>query len=43
VPVLRELIALPDTPLDAPARQHILVQLSRAAERFAVVLPGDAD
>ena len=39
VPVLRELIALPDTPLDAPARQHILAQLDRAADRFAAVLP----
>ena len=39
VPVLQELIALPDTPLDAPARQHILAQLDRAADRFAAVLP----
>ncbi len=39
VPVLRELIALPDTPLDAPARQHILAQLERAADRFAAILP----
>jgi hypothetical protein len=39
VPVLRELIALPDTPLDADARQHILAQLDRAADRFAAVLP----
>jgi hypothetical protein len=37
VPLLRELIARPDTPLDAPARQHILSQLDRAAERFAAV------
>jgi hypothetical protein len=46
VPVLRELITLPDTPLDASARQHILAQLGRAADRFAAVLspggtPGD--
>jgi hypothetical protein len=41
VPVLRELIELPDTPLDAAARQHILSQLDRAAERFAAVLPAD--
>src|SRR2546423_7779128 len=34
VPVLRELIALPDTPLDARVREHILAQLDRAAERF---------
>jgi len=38
VPVLRELIALPDTPLDARVREHILAQLDRAAERFAAVL-----
>ncbi len=39
VPVLRELIALPDTPLDPQARQRILDQLDRAAERFAAILP----
>jgi hypothetical protein len=39
VPILQELIALPDTPLDAAARQHILSQLDRAADRFAAVLP----
>jgi hypothetical protein len=39
VPVLQELIALPDTPLDAPARQRILAQLGQAADRFAVILP----
>ncbi len=45
VPVLKQLIAEPDTPLDAPARQHILAQLDRAADRFAAVLPpgGTAD
>jgi hypothetical protein len=43
VPVLQELIALPDTPLDAAARQHILSQLDRAADRFAAVLPSDDD
>src|SRR6185312_4118539 len=32
VPVLQELIALPDTPLDAPARQRILTQLGQAAD-----------
>jgi hypothetical protein len=37
VPVLRELIARPDTPLDVPARQHILAQLDRAADRFAAI------
>jgi len=40
VPVLRDLIARPDTPLDAPAKQHILAQLDRAAGRFAA-LQGD--
>jgi HD domain-containing protein len=43
VPVLQELIALPDTPLDAPARQHILAQLDRAADRCAAVLPAGDD
>ena len=38
VPILRELIELPDTPLSTPARQHILSQLDRAAGRFAAVL-----
>jgi HD domain len=38
VPVLRELIARPDTPLDARTREHILAQLDRAAGRFAAVL-----
>jgi HD domain len=41
VPVLRDLIARPDTPLDAPAKEHILAQLDRAADRFAA-LRGDA-
>src|SRR5215472_13971641 len=39
VPVLQELIALPDTPLDAPARQRILTQLGQATDRFAAILP----
>ena len=39
VPVLQELIALPDTPLDATARQRILTQLGQAADRFAAILP----
>jgi HD domain-containing protein len=42
VPVLQELIALPDTPLEGPVRQHILTQLSRAADRFAALLPRTA-
>jgi hypothetical protein len=39
VPVLRELIERPDTPLDPAAKEHILAQLDRAAERFAALLP----
>jgi hypothetical protein len=39
VPVLQELIALPDTPLGTPARQRILTQLDQAADRFAAILP----
>src|SRR5437867_2505690 len=39
VPVLQELIELPDTPLDAPVRQRILTQLGQAADRFAAILP----
>jgi hypothetical protein len=40
VPVLRDLIARPDTPLDAAAKEHILAQIDRAAHRFAA-LRGD--
>jgi hypothetical protein len=40
VPVLRDYIARPDTPLDAAAKEHILAQLDRAADRFAA-LQGD--
>jgi predicted HD phosphohydrolase len=39
VPVLRELINRPDTPLDRRARQRVLEQLDRAEERFAAILP----
>jgi len=39
VPVLRELIARPDTPLAPAARRRVLGQLDRAAQRFAAVLP----
>jgi HD domain len=39
VPVLRELISRPDTPLDVRARQRVLDQLDRAEERFAAILP----
>jgi len=38
VPVLKELIAQPDTPLDEQARTRILEQLSRAEQRFAAIL-----
>jgi (p)ppGpp synthase/HD superfamily hydrolase len=38
VPVLQEMIALPDTPLGDPARQRILTQLGQAADRFAAIL-----
>ena len=41
VPVLRDLIARPDTPLDAAAKERILAQLDRAAGRFAAIR-GDA-
>ena len=41
VPVLRDLIARPDTPLSAAAKEHILAQLDRAADRFAAIR-GDA-
>jgi hypothetical protein len=41
VPVLRELVTRPDTPLDAAARQRVLAQLDRAEERFAAILPPD--
>jgi hypothetical protein len=41
VPVLRDLIARPDTPLDAAVKEHILAQLDRAADRFAAIR-GDA-
>jgi HD domain len=41
VPVLQDLIARPDTPLDATVKEHILAQLDRAADRFAAVR-GDA-
>ena len=41
VPVLRELIARPDTPLGDAAKEHIMAQLDRAADRFAAIR-GDA-
>jgi (p)ppGpp synthase/HD superfamily hydrolase len=39
IPVLRDVITWPDTPLSAAARQRILDQLDRAAERFSALLP----
>ncbi|HEV2933694.1 MAG TPA: HD domain-containing protein, partial [Streptosporangiaceae bacterium] len=42
VPVLRDLIARPDTPLDAAAKEHILAQIDRAADRFAALRGDDA-
>jgi HD domain len=37
VPVLAELIARPDTPLDDDVKEHILAQLDRARQRFAAI------
>jgi hypothetical protein len=37
VPILREFITEPDTPLDGPARERILTQLDRAASRFTAI------
>ena len=39
IPVLRDVITRPDTPLSTEARQRILGQLDRAAERFSALLP----
>jgi hypothetical protein len=39
IPVLRDAVTRPDTPLSSAARQRILAQLDRCAERFAVILP----
>jgi hypothetical protein len=39
VPILREMISRPDTPLSEPTRQRILEQLDRAEERFDAILP----
>jgi HD domain len=41
VPVLRDLISRPDTPLSDEVKQHILDQLGRAADRFAAIRPED--
>ncbi|MER7283446.1 HD domain-containing protein [Dactylosporangium sp. NPDC000244] len=40
VPVLRELVGRPDTPLSRPVKQHIFRQLDLAEERFAAILDG---
>src|SRR6266851_3509882 len=39
VPVLKELIARPDTPLTDDVKAHILGQLNRAEQRFAAIQP----
>ena len=41
IPVLRDLLTRPDTPLNPAARQRILDQLGRARERFSALLPPD--
>ncbi|WP_341716141.1 phosphohydrolase [Micromonospora sp. FIMYZ51] len=38
VPLFRDLVTRPDTPLSAPVRQHILGQLDLAEERFSAIL-----
>ncbi|MEU9825590.1 HD domain-containing protein [Micromonospora chersina] len=38
VPIFRDLIARPDTPLSAPVKQHIFAQLDLAEERFSAIL-----
>ncbi|MEU2613697.1 HD domain-containing protein [Micromonospora sp. NPDC007271] len=38
VPVFRDLIARPDTPLSAPVKRHIFAQLDLAEERFSAIL-----
>jgi hypothetical protein len=38
VPVFRELIGRPDTPLSQPVKQHIFQQLDLAEERFGAIL-----
>jgi (p)ppGpp synthase/HD superfamily hydrolase len=40
VPVFRDLVTRPDTPLDDRARAHILGQLALAEQRFAAILDG---
>ncbi|MEU4643413.1 HD domain-containing protein [Micromonospora sp. NPDC023814] len=38
VPVYRDLVTRPDTPLSAPVKRHILDQLDLAEERFSAIL-----
>ncbi|MDO3705184.1 HD domain-containing protein [Micromonospora sp. C28SCA-DRY-2] len=38
VPVFRDLVTRPDTPLSAPVKRHILDQLDLAEERFSAIL-----
>ncbi|MER7894008.1 HD domain-containing protein [Micromonospora sp. NPDC094482] len=38
VPVYRELVTRPDTPLSPPVKRHILAQLDLAEERFSAIL-----
>ncbi|MFC0032843.1 HD domain-containing protein [Micromonospora chaiyaphumensis] len=38
VPVFRDLIARPDTPLSLPVKRHIFAQLDLAEERFSAIL-----
>lgn len=38
VPILRELVSRPDTPLDSEVKQHIFSQLDLATQRFSAIL-----
>ncbi|MDG4832016.1 HD domain-containing protein [Solwaraspora sp. WMMD1047] len=40
VPILRELVTRPDTPLDDDVRRHVLDQLDLAEQRFSAILAG---
>jgi hypothetical protein len=42
VPVLAELVALPDTPLSPEVKMHVLHQLRAAQERFAAIASDDS-
>ncbi|MEW2385189.1 HD domain-containing protein [Micromonospora sp. NPDC047707] len=42
VPVLRDLVTRPDTPLAPPVKRHILDQLDLAEERFSAILDAPA-